>query len=241
MTFTFNLGRYVVAAAMLAFGVLYVVYGRTGGGLGPPWTPLGSGQALVVGGAFAVAALAWAARVEWTLAALPPAAVCLVRALVVDVPKIVATPRAPDPWTSGFELVGIGAACLMLARAGRVCDVAGRVLFALAMVVFGVQHLMYGPFVAVLISAWIPGKLFWAYLTGVAFLAAALAIGVNRMAALAANLLGVMFLLWVAVLHAPRVAHAPHNRDEWTSLLVALAMGGGSLVVAGRMQEEPWA
>jgi hypothetical protein len=41
-----------------------------------------------------------------------------------------------------------------------------------------------------------------------------------------------MFLLWVVVLHAPRVAASPHNGDEWSSLFVALALGGGALILA---------
>ena len=50
--------------------------------------------------------------------------------------------------------------------------------------------------------------------------------------------LGVMFLLWVAVLHAPRVATHLHNGDEWSSAFVALAMCGASFIVAGTMAKK---
>jgi hypothetical protein len=94
---------------------------------------------------------------------------------------------------------------------------------------------MYGPFVATLVPAWIPGHLFWAYFVGVAFIAAALAIVTGKLAPLAATLLGTMFLLWVLTLHAPRVAAALHNANEWTSAFVALAISGGSFVMAGAL------
>jgi len=46
----------------------------------------------------------------------------------------------------------------------------GRIFIAIALVVFGVQHFMYGVFVAGLVPAWMPGRLFWAYFVGAAFL-----------------------------------------------------------------------
>jgi hypothetical protein len=47
-----------------------------------------------------------------------------------------------------------------------------------------------------------------------------------------AALLGLMFLLWTVLLHAPRVFAHIHNEDELTSLFIALAMSGGSFIVA---------
>ena len=49
------------------------------------------------------------------------------------------------------------------------------------------------------------------------------------------SLLGLMFFLWVVILHAPRVAASPHNGNEWTSAFVALAMSGSALLVAGTL------
>ena len=64
-------------------------------------------------------------------------------------------------------------------------------------------------------------------------MATALAIVTGIQARLGATLLGVMFLLWVIVLHAPRAFAAPRNGDEWTSLFVAMAMCGSCFVIAG--------
>src|SRR6266851_4263384 len=49
----------------------------------------------------------------------------------------------------------------------------GRIFVAVSLVVFGVQHFLYGGFVAGLVPAFMPGRLFWAYFVGVAFFAAA--------------------------------------------------------------------
>jgi len=108
----------------------------------------------------------------------------------------------------------------------------GRIFIAIALVVFGVQHFMYGAFVAGLVPAWMPGRLFWAYFVGAAFFAAAAGILYQRLARPAATLLGVMFFLFVVLLHIPRIAAHPSDGNEWTSGFVALAMCGGAWVLA---------
>ncbi len=109
----------------------------------------------------------------------------------------------------------------------------GRFLIAISLVVFAVQHFMYARFVATLVPAWIPARLFWAYFTGIAFVAAAVSIASKKMLRIAAMLLGTMFFLWVVLLHIPRVAGAVRNGDEVTSLFVAVAMCGLSFALAG--------
>jgi len=86
-------------------------------------------------------------------------------------------------------------------------------------------------------------RLFLAYFTAVAFIAAAIAIAIKRLIVSASTLLGVMFFLWVVTLHAPRVAAALHNPDEWNSLFMCLAMSGICFVLAASFnparQESP--
>jgi uncharacterized membrane protein len=165
-------------------------------------------------------------------AALPLAILLLLRALVVFVPRLMANVHDPGPWTSGSELLALCGAALVLAGVKKL----GRILFAVPLVVFGVQHFLYARFIATLVPAWIPGRLFWAYFVGVAFVAAAFSIVTQKAARLSAALLGLMFFLWVLIVHLPRVAAAPHNGNEWASLLVALAMSGGALLVAGSVK-----
>jgi hypothetical protein len=109
--------------------------------------------------------------------------------------------------------------------------------------VFGWTHLLIPKFIAFLIPAWMPARLFLAYFTAVAFITAAIAIAIKRLIVSASTLLGVMFFLWVVTLHAPRVAAALHNPDEWNSLFMCLAMSGICFVLAASFnparQESP--
>jgi uncharacterized membrane protein YphA (DoxX/SURF4 family) len=108
----------------------------------------------------------------------------------------------------------------------------GRVFVAISLIVFGIQHFMYGGFVAGLVPAFMPGRLFWAYFVGVAFFAAAAGILYKLLARPAATMLGMMFFLFVVLLHIPRIIGNSNNGNEWTSGFVALAMCGGAWILA---------
>src|SRR5271169_1150707 len=108
----------------------------------------------------------------------------------------------------------------------------GRMFVVISLVVFGVQHFIYGGFFATLVPAFIPGRLFWAYFVGVAFVAAAIGMLTKMLARPAATMLGVMFFLFVVLLHIPRIVGDSKNGDEWTSGFVALAMCGGAWILA---------
>src|SRR5437667_11286799 len=108
----------------------------------------------------------------------------------------------------------------------------GRIFVAVSLVVFGVQHFVYGGFVAGLVPAFMPGRLFWAYFVGVAFIAAAAGILYKMLARPAATMLGVMFFLFVVLLHIPRIIGNSGNGNEWTSGFVAMAMCGGAWILA---------
>jgi uncharacterized membrane protein len=58
------------------------------------------------------------------------------------------------------------------------------------------------------------------------------------MTRLAGTLLGVMFLLFVMMLHIPRIVTHARDGNEWTSGFVALAMCGGAWILAGASSLE---
>jgi hypothetical protein len=238
-------GRTLFAAAMAFFGV-QCVFVAIGAGAqwplaGPPWT---QSHAIIAGlTGLCLLATAICIAIPWhgSTAATLLAAGILARALFLYLPTLLRNLHNPGPWTITFELLAMGGAALVIAGTfsteppanPHTLVAVGRYLFAASLIVFGVQHLMYAKFVGTLIPAWIPWHLFWAYATGIAFFAASASLFTQRLIQPIATLLATMFLLWVVVLHAPRVAASPHSGDEWTSAAVALAMGAASLIIAG--------
>ncbi|MBZ5651595.1 MAG: DoxX family membrane protein [Acidobacteriia bacterium] len=229
-----NLGRAFFAIAMAAFGIQYFIHALAASvpALGPPWTPTPPFWGYVTAIILVAAAAGIATGTLTRCAAISLGIMLLVRVLLAYVPRLAANIHDPGPWTSGSELLALCGAALVLAGAPKL----GRILFAAPLVVFGVQHFLYARFIATLVPAWIPGRLFWAYFVGVAFLCTAVSIAAQKMARLFAILLGLMFFLWVLIVHLPRVTATPHNGNEWTSLFVALAMSGGALLIAGSVK-----
>lgn len=115
----------------------------------------------------------------------------------------------------------------------------GPVLFAIAMAIFGGDHLVAAKFVATGVPSWIPGHLFWAYFVGVALIAGALSLVTNKQARLAAALLGAMIFLFVLLIHIPACFASPHDKTRYTILLRDLELSCGVSAFAAS-QTERW-
>jgi hypothetical protein len=236
-----TLGRYLFAVALAAFAIQHFVYAIVGDGLGPPWILVRQLWAWIMGAVLLVVSASIVSRKRVLIVGSTFTALLMVYVELLYGPRFAAGIHNPAPWTSTAELVCIGGAAFILAGtlsenrssfAQRAITVGG-LLFSLPLFVFAVQHFLYADFIAALIPGWIPARLFWAYFVGVAFLGAAISIVSGLRRWLGAALLGTMFLIWVVILHAPRVAAATHNANEWTSMFAALALGGGAWVTAG--------
>lgn len=247
-----KLGRPLFAIPMVFFGIQYLLYGRYVGGLPPvpPWAPGGRIGAYLVGAVLIAAGLSILAnlnprRAALVLGGLFLACVALLHSLHLHdvLYDGVARTRALEP------LALSGAAFVLAAGARTRGDLArgtsswtlyvGRFLFAFSMVIFGWQHFLYASFIATLIPAWMPAHLFLTYFTGVALIVAGIGIEIPPLRALAGFWLGMMFILWAVLLHAARVAAALHNGDEWTSAFIAVAMCGGSWIIARTSSMHP--
>ena len=87
-----------------------------------------------------------------------------------------------------------------------------RFVIAVSIAVFGVDLFLYPTFapgiphdrpVIVTMPAWIPGHVFWAYLTGAIFLGCALGLLSRKYARFAATLLGITVLVLVLFVYLP--------------------------------------
>jgi len=160
--------------------------------------------------------------------------------LTIHLAKIFADPHNGGLWAAAFEVFAIGGGALFLARISstgmnktqNAIIRTGRYLFAISLLVFGIQHFIYADYISTLITPWIPLKLFWAYFVGLAFIATSVSIFISIKTRLATLWLGIMFLLWFLILHLPRAVADMHNENEWTSAFVALAMCGISFMIS---------
>ena len=117
---------------------------------------------------------------------------------------------------------------------------AARFFFATTMIVFGIEHFIYVPFVAMLVPNWIPGHIFWVYFAGAALILSGIAIFINIQLRTVATLLGIMLFLWLIMLHIPRAIADPHSGhgNEWTSVFECLAFSGIALLIAANAKKR---
>jgi uncharacterized membrane protein len=223
-------GRVLFAVAIGAFGLEYLLLGHFPGGLPPwpPWTPGAPFLTYALGFGLVIGAVGLVVPAFSTQAALGIGVAFAIGVLLhlVHASLMFTDPSEP---TRVLEPLALCAAAFVLA--GRL-EIAARYVFALCLAAFGLQHFQFASFIASLIPGWIPLHLVLAYFTGCAMIAAGIAIATGVLARLGCALIGLMFFLWVVILHGPRVAAAPQNGDEWASLFVALAMAGASWIVA---------
>lgn len=146
-----------------------------------------------------------------------------------------------ESWLGFFEFLLPLGACLalmgvLMLQANSVNTarwvLIGRLLFGLGLVGCGASHFVYADFAAQMIPEWIPGRLFWTYLTGAGHIAAGVSLMAGVLMRLSSALLCFMLASFVVWLHLPRVLANPGSRFEWTMTFVAVLFNGAAWVIA---------
>src|SRR6266849_2684556 len=220
-----HFGRLCFAVSIAFFGAQYLLYGHFEGGLPlvPPWTPGAPVLAYVLGMALILLALSIATLWKARYSAISLGTFLLLSFLFLHCLHASSILHNGTDRTRAFECLTLAAIAFSLAgilpngRNSSAPGIAttwplllGRFLFAISMVVFGSEHFMYAGCIA----------------TGI-------------LESLASMGLGLMFLLWFLLLHAPRVAVSPRYGDEWTSAFVALAVSCGSFLLGSTFSKRP--
>jgi uncharacterized membrane protein len=109
----------------------------------------------------------------------------------------------------------------------------GCVFIAVPLAVFATEHFRGARFIQNMVPSWMPAHLFWAYFVGCALLAAATSLTVTKFVRLSSTLLGLMFFLFVCMIHIPHALAHPRDRFAWAVALRDLSFAGGAWALAG--------
>jgi uncharacterized membrane protein YphA (DoxX/SURF4 family) len=108
-----------------------------------------------------------------------------------------------------------------------------RWTFGLCSIDFGLAHLTAVWTVVPMIPKWMPfGAIFWAELTGIAFVLAGAAIVSGVLDVLAARLLGLMLLVFSVLALAPLISSSPRDHASWGANAYNLTAIGAAWIVA---------
>jgi len=246
----FGQGLFALAAASLA--ILSLAYGdfAPGGQSLPVWIPWQGAWVHVS----ALLVLAASAGLCFSRTALPSVlTIGAYQAIwaLTSTPQIFSQPLSFGGWYGFCEaltaLVGAWILYIMLRRQpqGSETPVVGervvrvpQVVFGLCCIFYGCSHFAYADYTAAMVPAWLPGRLGFAYLTGLGHVAAGIAITVGIVPRLAATLEAIMMslfglLVWVPTFFAqPRPRWATPPQNQWSELVVTLVLATSAWLVA---------
>ena len=236
-----HLGRVLMGIGMIALGGIGIAYAdfMMEWSQAPAWLPAHSAFAYLHGTVLIAVGIGLFFKQTVRPAAFALGTVWSIWTLLC-IPQVIATWRGRAGLQA--ELVGMTSGIFILAAlagptVNRMQALVFRYAFALCMPVYGLVHFLYPQAVASWIPRWLLWPMFWAYFTGVAHCAAGVAILTGVLARLAAKLFAIMISSWVLILHIPRVVAAVHDRHEWTTLFIAVALNGAAWILAGSLTE----
>lgn len=111
--------------------------------------------------------------------------------------------------------------------------IAGRILYSIPFLAFGVRHLMHASGMAVMVP--IPGGAIWVYVTGIAMIAASIAIITGIQGKNAMILLALLLLIYIVSIQYPAMLSSdPMIKMGGTvSFYKDIGLMGGALILAG--------
>jgi uncharacterized membrane protein len=121
-----------------------------------------------------------------------------------------------------------------------------QAVFGLTCIFYGCSHFVYADYTAGMVPAWLPARLGLTYFTGLAHIAAGAALVIGILPRLAATLEAIMMslfglLVWVPSLFMqPRPAWAMPPQNQYSELVVNLALAASACVVATSLKSRTW-
>jgi hypothetical protein len=236
-----DLGRHVFGAAVLAFGLIALVWHDVHDWDAPRFLSNAAAAAVffyAVALAQVFGGIAMQFRQTAKAGAAVLAAVYLIFAFLV-VPKIVAAPQVYNTWGNFFEVFSLATgAALVYARfssawAPETLVRSGRVLFGICVVSFTLEQAFYLENTAILVPKWLPpSQMYWAVTTTDCFALAAVALLANRAAFLATRLLTLMLVMFGLLVWVPLLLSSPRNHTNWSEFALTFEIAGAAWILA---------
>jgi uncharacterized membrane protein YphA (DoxX/SURF4 family) len=190
--------------------------------------------------------LEWRRTVTWAAAALAVYFAFIV-VLLMGSRVIIAHYAEYGAYSSLAAQVAVACGALIIYSANARIDARtaarlahlGQRAFGVCAVLFGGAHFFYLNLTVPLIPQWLPpGAEFWAYATGIAHIAAGLALLTGIQARLAAILLTIMYASFTPLVHVPMVIADPSSQFIWSENALNVILTGVAWVVADSLSRE---
>ena len=113
----------------------------------------------------------------------------------------------------------------------------GRYLFCVPFGIMGLNHLTSANYMAAgYVPSFVPGGVFWVYLTGVALIAATVSFVIQKYTRLAALLTAALMLVFFLSVHLPNLIGG--NMIAMSGLFKDIGLAGGALLLASNYEDN---
>ena len=121
----------------------------------------------------------------------------------------------------------------------KVLSIAGRLLWSVPFLLFGLNHFKMADQMAGMVPSYIPGGVFWIYLTGTAMVLAVIAINFRIKDRLAALLAALLLIIIVITVQLPGLSSPDANMKmmSFMGFVKDLGLAGGALLIAAASKE----
>lgn len=113
----------------------------------------------------------------------------------------------------------------------------GVVVYALVIGFFGFNHFLNGTGFQKTVPSFIPGGIFWVYLSGLALILAAISFLIGKQTRLAGIFLAAFLIIVVFTVHLPALIHYPGSAPvsiALTNLVKDTGLAAAALMIAGK-------
>jgi uncharacterized membrane protein YphA (DoxX/SURF4 family) len=246
-----KIGVYVLGAAAIATGIVNLMWGAFDPAEEPiqAWGNNVSGHGLFADVVAIVLIVGGAAIMSRRAAALGAIvlAVCYLLFAIFCMPRLVTAPHYLGWQGAVGAAVGVGQNLIVVAAAMIVYASAlsrrsppleklaetARWIFGISTITFGLGHFTGLASVVRMVPKWLPlGGNLWAIVTGAAFALAGIAMLCGILDVLAAQLLGMMLLIFSVLVLAPLALSHPQSHAAWGVNVYNLAAVGAAWVLA---------
>ena len=245
----------VFALVLIGLGVLGLIKGDFAPGWSPVPESMPARQALAYLCDFVY--LACGAGLLWRRTAALAARVLfgylLLWLLLLRVPWMVVSFQIGTWWPASSTAVLVGSAWVLYSsladewdkrRFGFIIGDKGvriaRMLFGLGLIPLGIAHFLYLDATAPLVPGWLLFPVFWAYFTGVAFVAAGVGMITGIFARLAAALITLQIGMLTLFVWLPRVVTGNLTPFQWNEFFVSILLTSAAWVMADSYRGMPW-
>jgi putative oxidoreductase len=104
----------------------------------------------------------------------------------------------------------------------------GKIIFVITVILFGIDHILHVEEKIDLVPEYIPFPVFWIFLSGFAFIAAAISIALNYKARLSAILLAITITFFTITVYLPDI----NNAMIFSMFIKDICIVGSLLIIA---------